>query len=47
MKKIHEIYYCDKTTQYDPNNGKDGFFADYINRGKSISCELCRVAKRI
>ena len=31
IKKIHEIYHWDETTQYDPNNGKGGLFADYIN----------------
>ena len=39
IKKIYEIYHWNKTTKYDPNSGKGGLFADYINTFLKIKQE--------
>ena len=31
LKKIYEVYHCEKTTQYDSNTREGGLFAQYIN----------------
>ena len=39
IKKIHEIYHWDKTTQYNPETGDQGLFAEYINTFLKIKQE--------
>ena len=34
-----KIYHWNKTTKYDPNSGKEGLFADYINTFLKIKQE--------